>query len=69
MVSNHAILNLIGKSLMSLKNNTTPNKKEPKEPIIEEEEGEFDSIEGKIHEHQEHPTWMRGRILNIFFNR
>ena len=38
---------------MIWKKNTTPNNKEPEDPIIEEEEREFDSIEGKIHEDQE----------------
>ena len=38
---------------MIQKKKTTPKNKEPEEHIIEEEEGEFNSIEGKIQEDQE----------------
>ena len=53
---------------MSQNKNATPNKKDPEDPIIEEEEGEFDSIEGKIHEDQETSNMDEKEDIRSIFN-
>ena len=69
MVSENFIWNLLWKPLISWNKKKIPNNREPEQPIIEEEEGEFNSIEGNIHEYQEKSNMDEKEEIRYIFLR